>query len=107
MRLPKSKLDSNSERIAKFAIGIALPIRISILKILLINKSWVTTEAFTTLELTIVTRDRHLRSLIDLGLVMDEHRKGIIYYKINDDTFGQMVDDCLVFWQDNRQNLKR
>jgi len=52
---------------------------------------WVDHDEFTNLNLTIVTRDRHLRALSELKLIENIHQNGAIYYRINKSVFDKMV----------------
>jgi len=98
MGFPKFKFDSNDERLSIFARAIALPVRVSILKILATNKSWVSNDAFDNLILTPITRDRHLRALMDTGLINQIHMKGIVYYKIDRENIQELIESYMLLF---------
>jgi len=91
MGFPKALFENNIEELSSFSRGLSLPVRISILKILIEKRTWVNNEVFSNLPLTIVTRDRHLQALINLGLVENIHQSGTMHYRINQTVFNRMI----------------
>ncbi len=98
MGFHKAKFDEDIEALSRFARGLSLPVRLLILKVLISKAAWTSHEAFDDLDLTPVTRDRHLRALIDLGLVEDIHKRGVVYYQINEANFNKMEGGFLHFF---------
>jgi hypothetical protein len=93
MGFPKGFFENNIEELSGFSRGLSLPVRISILKILIDRGDWVNNEEFMNLDLTIVTRDRHLVALINLKLIENIHQNGTMWYRINKPVFNRMVEE--------------
>jgi DNA-binding transcriptional ArsR family regulator len=93
MGFPKAFFNKDIEELSSFSRGLSLPVRISILKIMLEKATWVSSEEFAKLDLTIVTRDRHLRALTELKLVENIHQNGLMYYRINKPVFSKMISN--------------
>jgi hypothetical protein len=94
MGFRKEFFDKNIEELSSFSRALSLPVRISILKIIIEKGGgWVSHEAFNCLDLTIVTRDRHLRALAELKLLETIHHNGTICYRINKLVFNKMVNE--------------
>jgi len=93
MGFPKEFFDKDIEQLSSFSRALSLPVRISILKVLIKKSDWVNQDEFTRLDLTIVTRDRHLRALTELKLIENIHQNGTVYYRINKPVFSRMVNE--------------
>lgn len=91
MGFPKFSFDKDIEELASFSRALSLPVRVAILKILIDKGDWITNENFSELPLTIVTRDRHLRALLDLDIIEKIHTKGTVYYRLNNANFARLV----------------
>ncbi len=69
--------------IADFFRILALPVRVSILKLLLKHNSWVADNEFYLLPLMPSSIDKHLEAMKSEKLILKEKRCGATFYKIN------------------------
>lgn len=90
-------VDTDNE-LSHFARALALPIRISIVRILIINGDWVSPDVFGELEKGKVTIDRHLKALIYLNIIKEKHYNRKTYYAINEDVFIKISEEFIALF---------
>lgn len=112
MGFAKFRFDANDEELSRFARALSLPVRVSMLKVLINEKSWASNEVFKHLSLTPVTRDRHLQALKDLGIVIENRQNRIAQYQINEAAFQKLIEDFKsffdlfeTFWINSHENI--
>jgi len=79
----KAKFDFQDVEFSNFARTLALPARITIIRILLEQDEWVASSKFSIVPLVPEVTERHLNALKTVGLISKMTRDGISYYKLN------------------------
>jgi len=87
-------VDTDNE-LSHFARALALPVRISIVRILIINGDWVGPDVFAELEKGKVTIDRHLKAMLYLNIIKEKHYNRKTYYAINEDVFIKISEEFI------------
>jgi len=100
----KAKFDFHDVELSNFARTLALPARITIIRILLEQDEWVAGSKFNNVPLVPEVRERHLNALKTVGLVSKMTRDGISYYKLNFKVLKCMLE---YFTQLNTEVTKR
>lgn len=83
------KSDSN---LSDFARAISLPVRVTIIRILLENKGWVSFEAFEAIPLSSQCKCKHLKALIYAGLIVEKTEHHKTYYSLVPENFIEIYD---------------
>jgi predicted transcriptional regulator len=90
MEFRKLTISDSDNELSHFARALALPVRISIVRILIINGTWVGPDVFAELELGTVTVDKHLKAMLYLNIIKEKHYNRKVYYSINDEVFQKI-----------------
>ncbi|MBW4891052.1 ArsR family transcriptional regulator [Mucilaginibacter sp. HMF5004] len=87
------KITETDNELSNFARAIAIPIRVSIIRAILLNGPWVSPDVFVNLGLNPVTRERHLKSMVFSGIVKEKHHNRKTYYSIDEQGFFKLVNE--------------
>lgn len=96
MQVKNSKIDAE---LSHFARAIAIPARITILRILLLNSEWVPFDAFAEIPLGFVSLDRHLKAMLYLKIIKERRLDRMSYYSIDKEGFVKLSKEFLYLFQ--------
>ena len=84
------KYENQDVELADFFRAMALPARVSIIKVLLSKDDWIVGSQFNVLPLTDKVIEKHLEALKAVDLVFKMKKNGITFYKLNLEIFKYM-----------------
>ncbi|WP_295654756.1 hypothetical protein [uncultured Mucilaginibacter sp.] len=85
-------LESDIE-LSHFARAIAIPVRISMIRLIIAQGTWVSHDVFSVIGLGPVTIERHLKAMVHLGLIKEKHYNRKTSYNINEEVFLKMAGE--------------
>ncbi|EHQ27564.1 ArsR family transcriptional regulator [Mucilaginibacter paludis] len=98
MNFEKLTIVESDSELSNFARALAIPVRIAIIRILIINGTWVAPDVFAELQLGTVTIDRHLKAMVLLKIIKEKHYNRKIYYSINEAIFIKISNEFMALF---------
>jgi len=97
VEIPEVKITESDIRLSKYIRAMSMPIRVSIIRILLNDDSGVDKDFFGAYSTSAVIVGRHLHELTKIGIIKSEMINRRLYYKINKEVFKELSDDLSLF----------
>jgi predicted transcriptional regulator len=91
MPFSDSKFSNADNELANFAKALALPVRIAIIRTIIINGNTITKENFYEIPFHHETINKHIAELKNLGIIKASGYKGNIKYAIDEHLFDTMT----------------
>lgn len=93
----KYKFDLPDVELANFSRALALPARVTIIRILLEQEDWVDNSRFNDLPLAAEVKEKHLNALKTMKLIRKMTRGGHTFYQLNHELFKSMTGHLSTF----------
>lgn len=93
----KYKFDLPDVELANFSRALALPARVTIIRILLEQEDWVDNSRFNELPLAAEVIEKHLNALKAVKLIRKMTRDGHTFYQLNHELFKSMTGHLSTF----------
>ncbi|MDN3583711.1 ArsR/SmtB family transcription factor [Mucilaginibacter flavus] len=91
MPFSDSKFSNADNELANFAKALALPVRIAIIRTIMLNGNTITKENFYEIPFHHETINKHIAELKTLGIIKASGYKGNIKYSIDEHLFDSMA----------------